>query len=176
MWPYYFPNYILYFSTFLFAWTKGNKNSRQNNAARHSPTLARCFVLQPAPSEQRLFGFQALQYFSRVPYIIAKKPDQWTENQKIRATILFENYPLLHQAYKHTLAFRNTYELKERSLAEQKFNEWISQTKELKMTVFKTVATSLQYHRELYWTSTLIDIPMQMQHHLTLKSNSLELI
>jgi len=61
------------------------------------------------------------QLLARSRYIIVKKPDQWTENQKIRAAILFENYPLLYQAYKHTLAFRNIYELKERSLAEQRF-------------------------------------------------------
>jgi transposase len=88
------------------------------------------------------------QLLARSRYIIVKKPDQWTENQKIRAAILFENYPLLYQAYKHTLAFRNIYELKERSLAEQRFVEWINQTKELKMTVFNTVANSLHYHME----------------------------
>jgi transposase len=88
------------------------------------------------------------QLLARSRYIIAKKPDQWTENQKIRAAILFENYPPLYQAYKHTLVFRNIYELKDRSLAEQRFVEWIKQTKKLKMTVFNTVATSLQYHME----------------------------
>jgi transposase len=47
------------------------------------------------------------QLLARSNYIIAKKEKQWTENQKIRAALLFKKYPMLHQAYKHTLAFRN---------------------------------------------------------------------
>ncbi|HHT9021310.1 TPA: ISAon1 family transposase, partial [Flavobacterium psychrophilum] len=39
------------------------------------------------------------QLLARSRYIMAKKPNQWTENQKIRAELLFRNYPLLHQAY-----------------------------------------------------------------------------
>ncbi|AIG39980.1 hypothetical protein IA05_10835 [Flavobacterium psychrophilum] len=46
------------------------------------------------------------QLLAKSRYIMAKKPNQWTENQKIRAELLFRNYPLLHQAYKHTLEFR----------------------------------------------------------------------
>ena len=46
------------------------------------------------------------QLLARSRYIIAKKPNEWTSNQKIRAELLFRNYPLLHQAYKLTLEFR----------------------------------------------------------------------
>ena len=88
------------------------------------------------------------QLLARSRYIIAKRPDQWTENQKVRAALLFKNYPLLHQAYKHTMEFRSIYEQTVRDIAEQKFIDWISKTKELKMTVFNTAANSLTYHLE----------------------------
>ena len=39
------------------------------------------------------------QLLARSRYIIAKKTNDWTENQKLRAELLFKNYPHLHQAY-----------------------------------------------------------------------------
>lgn len=88
------------------------------------------------------------QLLARSRYIIAKKPNDWTENQKIRAQLLFKNYPLLHKAYKHTLEFRNIYEETSRELAKEKLLNWIEKTKQLEMTVFNTAANSLKYHLE----------------------------
>ena len=88
------------------------------------------------------------QLLARSRYIIAKKPNEWTQNQKIRAELLFKNYPLLHEAYKHTLEFRNIYEETSRELAKEKILNWIEKTKLLEMTVFNTAANSLKYHLE----------------------------
>ena len=88
------------------------------------------------------------QLLARSRYIIAKKESQWTESQKVRAGLLFENYPLLHQAYKHTMEFRNIYEMTIREDAKQKMMDWIGKTKEMKISVFSTVANSLEYHLE----------------------------
>ena len=88
------------------------------------------------------------QLLARSRYIIAKKPNEWTLNQKNRADILFELYPLIHEAYKHTLEFRNIYENTDKMIASDKFNKWIKDTKELNMNVFNTAANSLSYHME----------------------------
>ena len=88
------------------------------------------------------------QLLARCRYIIAKKPNDWTQNQKARAELLFKNYPLLHQAYKHTLEFRNIYEHTSREIAKEKIINWIQKTKLLKINVFNTVANSLNYHLE----------------------------
>jgi transposase len=88
------------------------------------------------------------QLLARTRYIIAKKQSQWTESQKERAELLFANYPLLEQAYKHTMEFRNIYELTSKEEAKQKILNWISKTKLLQLTVFNTVANSLNYHLE----------------------------
>jgi transposase len=69
------------------------------------------------------------QLLARSRYIIAKKENEWTENQKQRAKLLFEHYPLLHQAYKHTMEFRNIYELTNREEAKQKILDWIKKNK-----------------------------------------------
>lgn len=88
------------------------------------------------------------QLLARSRYIIAKKKSEWTENQKQRANLLFENYPLLYDAYKHTMEFRNIYEEQSKEMAREKFSNWISKTKSLNMTVFNTAANSLKYHLE----------------------------
>ena len=88
------------------------------------------------------------QLLARSRYIIAKKPNEWTENQKVRAELLFKNYPLLHQAYKHTLEFRNIYEETSREIAQEKILNWIQKTKLLNMNVFNTAANSINYHLE----------------------------
>lgn len=88
------------------------------------------------------------QLLARSRYIIAKKPNEWTENQKTRAELLFQLYPLLHKAYKHTLEFRNIYEQTDNMLAREKFNQWIDDTKQLEMNVFNTAANSVKYHLE----------------------------
>lgn len=88
------------------------------------------------------------QLLARSRYIIAKKPNEWTLNQKNRAEILFELYPLIHEAYKHTLEFRNIYENSDKMIAKDKFNKWIEDTKQLNMNVFNTAANSLNYHME----------------------------
>ena len=88
------------------------------------------------------------QLLARSRYIIAKKRSDWTENQKIRAESLFKNYPLLDQAYKHTLEFRNIYEETSREIAREKIVNWIEKTKQLKINVFNTAANSLKYHLE----------------------------
>ena len=88
------------------------------------------------------------QLLARSRYVIAKKQNQWTENQKTRAKLLFENYPDLHQAYKHTLEFRNIYEHTSRDMAKEQIINWIEKTKLLKLNDFNTAANSLKYHLE----------------------------
>jgi transposase len=88
------------------------------------------------------------QLLARSRYIIAKKQNQWTDNQKIRAELLFKNYPSLHQGYKHTLEFRNIYEQTSREIAKEQILAWIEKTKSLKLNDFNTAANSLKYHLE----------------------------
>lgn len=88
------------------------------------------------------------QLLARSRYIIAKKQNQWTDNQKIRAELLFKNYPSLHQGYKHILEFRNIYEQTSREIAKEQILAWIEKTKSLKLNDFNTAANSLKYHLE----------------------------
>lgn len=86
------------------------------------------------------------QLLARCRYIIAKRPDEWTKSQQQRASILFNRYPILKIAYKHVLEFRNIYEVRTRTLAEQRFMDWIDKTNELKIKEFNTVANTVKYN------------------------------
>ena len=51
------------------------------------------------------------QLLARSRYILAKKEGNWTENQTIRARILFQEFPQLKKAYEHCMQLRNIYEI-----------------------------------------------------------------
>lgn len=91
-------------------------------------------------------GDSPKQLLARSRYILAKKPSDWTLNQKQRADILFRRYPILKQAYQHTMEFRNIYENKTRSNAEQKIKCWIEKSLEQEIKEFFSVSNSVQYH------------------------------
>lgn len=84
------------------------------------------------------------QLLARCRYILAKKPNEWTNNQAKRAAILFERYPILKRAYHHVLEFRNIYELNCQDQAEKYFLNWIEKTNELKIKEFNTAANTVK--------------------------------
>jgi transposase len=51
------------------------------------------------------------QLLARSRYILAKKEKNWTENQSIRAAILYEKFPELKKAYNHCMKLRNIHEI-----------------------------------------------------------------
>jgi len=88
------------------------------------------------------------QLLARSRYILAKKEKDWTDNQSIRAAILFEKHPELKKAYNHCMELRNIYETVSKSVAEVQFNNWIEKTNELEIEQFYTAANSLNYNKE----------------------------
>ena len=88
------------------------------------------------------------QLLARSRYIIAKKPSQWTENQKERAALLFRLYPHVETAYKHVLEFRSIYECTGRAMASDRFNQWIRQTTDNEMKEFYTTANTVKANFE----------------------------
>jgi transposase len=88
------------------------------------------------------------QLLARSRYILAKKEKDWTENQSIRAAILYEQYPELKKAYNHCMELRNIYENKVKSRAEEQLNQWIEKTTALEIEEFYTAANSINYNKE----------------------------
>lgn len=85
---------------------------------------------------------------TRSRFILAKDSSKWTENQQLRAEILFEEYPIIKEAYEHIIQFRNSYECKDKSEAKSKIEQWIERTDKLGIKEFNTAARSIQYNLE----------------------------
>ena len=88
------------------------------------------------------------QLLARSRYVLAKKERHWTENQTIRATILFHEFPELKKAYEHCMQLRNIYENMTKEKAKIQLNNWIEKTTELKIEQFYTAANSINYNKE----------------------------
>lgn len=84
------------------------------------------------------------QLLSRCKYVLAKKQNDWTENQQQRAEILFKYFPQLQSAYHQTLAFRNIYENKQKQTAKIAFEQWIGKVQTEALKEFYTVANTVK--------------------------------
>jgi len=86
------------------------------------------------------------QLLARSRYILAKKQSSWTKSQQIRAAILFEQFPDLQEAYKHTMQCRNIYEMNDKDQAKTAFQQWIDKSRQMPRDTFQTVANSIEHH------------------------------
>jgi transposase len=84
----------------------------------------------------------------RSRYLLYKYEEEWTLKQAERAAILFDKYPILEQAYKLSISFRNLYKTIHREDAKNKFKDWMRRVSELKIEEFNTVVYSLEHHLE----------------------------
>jgi transposase len=112
---------------------------KENNAIEEAKKQGKKYK-----SDELSNGDTPKQLLARCKYIIAKKPDEWTKNQQLRASILFNRYPILETAYKHVLEFRNIYEQMSQSLAKGMFLRWIDKTNMLNIKQFNTVANTVK--------------------------------
>lgn len=93
-------------------------------------------------------GDTVKELLARSRYLLYAYQEDWTTNQSKRATLLFEKYPLLKQAYKLTLAFRNIYKCLSREKAQTEFMDWKKKVTSSKISEFNTVLNSIEYHLE----------------------------
>ena len=97
---------------------------------------------------QKLFsnGDSLKKLLARSRFILAKVPSKWTGNQKVRAEILFKEYPAIEHAYNHVLDFRKIYECKSKSTARNNFEQWIEKTQNMDVKELNIAARSIEYH------------------------------
>ena len=86
------------------------------------------------------------ELLARGRYLLYKYEKDWTNNQRNRASILFEKYPLLKTVYNLTLSFRKIYNNTSKLTAYIQFNDWKAKVLEMKIDKFNVVLNSLEYH------------------------------
>lgn len=91
------------------------------------------------------------QLLARSRYLLFKSQEKWTEKQKTRAKILFEQYPDIKKAYKLTHALRMIFShTKDKGVAYTKLAKWFNDITDSSFKSFNTIsATIYSYYPEI---------------------------
>ncbi len=89
------------------------------------------------------------QLLARSRYLLFKPVTRWTESQKERATILFNEFPELKLAYNLSMMFRSFYEHSQtREQAKQRLNNWYTEVEKKEFDSFVTTAEYIKTREE----------------------------
>ena len=89
------------------------------------------------------------QLLARSRYLLFKPSSEWRDSQKLRAEILFREYPDTKDAYNLSMMLRNIYETAKTKLeAMDRFLNWYKKVEEKSFPSFITAAESIQNHQE----------------------------
>lgn len=87
------------------------------------------------------------QLLARSRYILFKHKSKWTESQQIRAQILFEQYPVLKNAYELSMKLGHIFDhTKDKGIAFTRLAKWYDEVEKTELSVFQTVVKSIQLH------------------------------
>lgn len=91
-------------------------------------------------------GDTKVELLTRSRYLLMVSPDKWTDSQKQRAAILFENYPRIQQAYSlaHSLRVRYSKKYEDPILGFESIHMWIKEARESTIEAFSTVADTME--------------------------------
>lgn len=90
-------------------------------------------------------GDTRVELLTRSRYLLMVSADKWTDSQKQRAAILFENHPRLQQAYSlaHSLRMRYSKKHSDPILGYESIRQWIKEARESAIEAFATVADTM---------------------------------
>jgi transposase len=92
-------------------------------------------------------GDTVKQLLARSRYLLFKHQSKWSECQHRRASLLFERYPKLHQAYKLSTRLGNIYRTcTSKEQAFKKLALWYNDIEAAGIDAFRTVSRSVQSH------------------------------
>jgi transposase len=87
------------------------------------------------------------QLLARSRYLLFKHRSKWTENQKIRAELLFVKYPEIKDAYDLSLKLGDIFKTsKSKEIAFKKLALWYNDVEASGLEAFRTVSRSVQTH------------------------------
>jgi transposase len=85
------------------------------------------------------------QLLARSRHIVMKHFSKWTDTQRIRAEILFREYPALEEAYEVSMQLTQIYNTtKSKGVGLTKLANWYNRVERLNLKFFKSVITTMQ--------------------------------
>ena len=87
------------------------------------------------------------QLLARAKFILTKHKSKWTESQRLRAEIIFENYPELKKAYDLAMELTDIYNARSiKDAARLKLARWFNKVEKLGVDNFYTVIDTFKNH------------------------------
>lgn len=87
------------------------------------------------------------QLLARSRYLLFKSGDKWTQKQKARAEILFEQYPDIKKAYSLTHSLRMIFShTKTKGVAYTKLAQWFNKVTDSDFKSFNTISATIYVH------------------------------
>jgi transposase len=94
-------------------------------------------------------GDSKKQLLARSHYVLFKSPSNWSERQKIRANILFREFPSIKHSYYLAMQFRAWYENKTtKEEARDKLQDWYERVESENIESFQVAAQSIRLHED----------------------------
>lgn len=133
------------------AWRKRNKHNKARRKADKTSKRGR----KPNRSNERYQaarlanGDTLCELLARSRYLLMVSAEKWTESQKVRASLLFEYYPDIEEAYGLCHSLRMIFNNKQATVASAKksFSQWYDKVETFANVNFNTVARTIQ-HKE----------------------------
>lgn len=94
-------------------------------------------------------GDSKKQLLARSFYVLFKSENNWTTSQKMRAEILFKEFPKIKHAYNLSMMFRSFYEKNmKKDQAKESLKKWYQKITEENIESFLVVAESVKVHED----------------------------
>jgi len=120
-------------------WDAINAETDQMEEAKLTKTKYEAFTYEN--------GDTCKQLLARSRYLLFKSPEKWSQNQKIRAQILFREYPDINKAYSLTHSLRMIFNKNIiKDAARLSLAKWYNQVAESEFKSFNTIAATVYEH------------------------------
>jgi len=94
--------------------------------------------------EQLVNGDTPKQLLTRSRYVLNKPESRWTNNQWLRAKLVFQRYPELKQGYDHVQKLTTIYKMTDRDKATQALERWIANARNMTSKWFESCARTFE--------------------------------
>lgn len=89
------------------------------------------------------------QLLARSFHLLFKSSSKWSERQQDRATVLFREFPAIHEAYTLSMLFRSWYEHNtDKESAKENLQAWYEKVEEKQIASFIVAAGSVKAHED----------------------------
>ena len=122
-----------------YRWTARDKENEEMKRAKERGEAYRPFRYSNGDTRKQLLA--------RAKFILTKHKSKWTESQRLRAEIIFENYPELKKAYDLAMELTDIYNAKSiKDAARLKLAKWFNKVEKLGIDNFYTVIDTFKNH------------------------------